>query len=223
MKPLCVSLLLLIIPTIPVAYGQKSPTNSKQIPIATTVCKILEDPSTYNNKLVKVRGYVQASFEYSLLIDEHCPENRIWFALADGSTPPGLQVMLNGRGIPGGKDKKGRPAPPLPVYLVKDENFDLLQHYWIISAKGNACVEGATPDFPPECTTYRVTATFTGRLDSISKEVQEARRKRSNREATDWKGFGHIGMFDAQIVVQSVENVVAMDEDEIREPKSKSQ
>jgi hypothetical protein len=61
-----------------------------------------------------------------------------------------------------------------------------------------------------------------GPLDGISKKVQEARRKRPNREGTDGEGFGHMGMFDAQIVVQSVENVVAVAEDEIRERKSKS-
>jgi hypothetical protein len=39
----------------------------------------------------------------------------------------------------------------------------------------------------------------------------------------DWKGFGQMGMFDAQIVVQSVENVVAMDESEIPNQQKKSQ
>jgi len=37
------------------------------------------------------------------------------------------------------------------------------------------------------------------------------------------KGFGHMGMFDAQIVVQSVENVGAVPEFEIPESASKPQ
>jgi hypothetical protein len=216
------SVVLSIICTLPLAYGQNPPNNAKPLPIETTVCKILDDPSAYNNKLIKVRGYVRASLEYSLLIDERCPESGIWFALADGSAPPELQITVKGSGSAGGKDSKGRPTPPISVHLVKDENFALLRHYWAMSAKRNACIDGPPPDFPPDCTAYRVTATFVGRLDGISKKVQEARRKRSNREGTDWEGFGHMRMFDAQIVVQSVENVVAVAEDEIRERKSKS-
>jgi hypothetical protein len=37
---------------------------------------------------------------------------------------------------------------------------------------------------------------------------------------TDWKGFGQMGMFDAQIVVNRAEDVVAVDELELRNSKS---
>ncbi len=96
------------------AYGQKTTNDLRQKPVETTVCKIFDDPSAYNNKLVKVRGYVQASFEYSLLLDERCPEKLIWFAFADGSGPPQLKIMVRGTGTPGGRDSKGRPIPPIP-------------------------------------------------------------------------------------------------------------
>ena len=52
---------------------------------------------------------------------------------------------------------------------------------------------------------------------------REAHRKRSSRDQIDGKGFGHMGMFDAQIVVQSVENVGAVAEFEIPESASKPQ
>jgi hypothetical protein len=55
---------------IPIAFAQKTPTPIQPKPIETTVCAILADPSSFNNKLVKVRGYVQVSSEYSILTDD---------------------------------------------------------------------------------------------------------------------------------------------------------
>lgn len=94
-------------------------------------------------------------------------------------------------------------------------------HYLALSAKGKACADGPPLAFPPDCTTYRVAATFTGRVDGVSKQVHEAHRKRSSGDQIDGKGFGHMGMFDAQIVVQSIENVIAVAEFEIPESSSK--
>jgi hypothetical protein len=107
--------------------------------------------------------------------------------------------------------------------LIRDSNLEELKHYWTISPKGEACVEAPPPAFPPDCTTYRVTATFIGRVDGVSKQVHAAHLKRSSRDLVDGRGFGQMGMFDAQIVVQSVEQVVAEDESLIRKPSSKSQ
>jgi hypothetical protein len=208
--------LSLLVPTAPLAHGQKAENNPPKRLIEATVCRILDDPSGYNNKLVSVRGFVRANFEYSVLVDEQCPDDGIWFAFADGSGQPELAITVRGKGTPGGRDSKGRATPPLPVRLIKDSNFEELEHYWTLSAKGEACVDRPPSAFPPECTTYRVTATFTGRVDGVSKKVHAAHLKKSSRGAVGGEGFGHMGIFDAQIVVQSVENVVAVDESEIR-------
>jgi len=123
----------------------------------------------------------------------------------------------------GGTDPKGRATRPISVRLIKDSNFDEFERYWAISAKGEACAEGPPPEFPPDCTTYRVTATFTGRVDGVSKEVHAAHLKRASRDPVDWKGFGQMGMFDAQVVVQSVENVIAQDKSLIHKAPPKPQ
>jgi hypothetical protein len=221
-------LILGLLPTliVPLARGQQ--VKSKQPPTAveTSVCKIVDDPSAYNNKLVKVRGFVRASFEYSVLLDATCPEDGIWFGFADGSGPPELVATVTGKGTPGGRDSNGRVMLPVPVRLVRDRNLEELEDYWAISAKGEACADGPPPALPPDCTTYRVTATFIGRIDGVSKQIHAAHVKpvkRSSRDRVDGKGFGHMGMFDAQIVVQSVEKVVAEDESVIRKTPSKSQ
>jgi hypothetical protein len=223
MKALHPIALLLPILVVPLAYGQKAANKAAQTPIEASVCKIGDDPSAYNNKLVKVRGYVSGNFEYSILVDERCPERGIWFAFADGSGPPWLTITTNASGTPGGRDPKGRAKPPIPVRLIRDSNFEELKHYWAISANGEACADGPPPAFPPDCSTYRVTATFIGRVDAVSKKVHAAHQKQSSRDPVDWKGFGQMGLFDAQIVVQSVEKVVAEDESVIRKPPSKSQ
>jgi hypothetical protein len=56
-----------------------------------------------------------------------------------------------------------------------------------------------------------VTATFAGRIDSVSKQLHEAHLKRSPLEHNDGRGFGHMGMFDAELVVGLVEDVLAVD------------
>lgn len=223
MKALHPIALLLPILMVPLAYAQKAANKAAQTPVEVGVCKIADNPSAYNNKLVKVRGYVSGNFEYSILVDERCPESGIWFAFADGSGPSWLTITTNGRGTSGGRDSKGRATPPKPMRLIRDSNLEELKHYWTISAKGEACVDGPPPAFPPDCTTYRVTATFIGRVDGVSKQVHAAHLKRSSRDPLDGRGFGQMGMFDAQIVVQSVEQVVAEGESVIRKPFSNSQ
>ena len=195
-----IRLSILLLLAVPFGYGQKRTAKRPAEPIETTVCKIFYDPSGHNNKLVRVRGYVEISFEYSLLMDEHCPEKQIWFAFGDGSVPPQVLAYTNGR---------RSSSASLAVALVKDESYAELMRYLELSAKGAACADGPPPESLPECTTYRVTATFTGRIDGVSKQLHSAHMRRSDFDRPDGKGFGHMGLFEAQIVVRNVENVVA--------------
>src|SRR5438477_6023569 len=109
--------------------AQNSPKRVRPKPIETTVCKILLNPSFFNNKLVRVRGQVSVGFEYSLLGDEGCSDHAIWFAIADGTGAPGLGMVANGNGKPGGKNSAGTPIPPLSVKLIRDSNFEKFEHY----------------------------------------------------------------------------------------------
>ncbi len=202
--------LLFSILDAPAASPQKASSHIRPKPVETNVCKIIENPSAFNNKLVRVRGFVSVSFEYSTLQDEACSD-AIWFALSDGSGPPGLVATVNGTGKPGGNISKGASTPPLPVKLVLDANFEKFCRYLEVKAKGNPGIDD--PGLPTrlDCCVERVTATFTGRIDSVSKEVHAAHQKRTGRDNPDFKGFGQMGMFDAQLVVESVEDVLAVD------------
>jgi hypothetical protein len=80
-----------------------------------------------------------------------------------------------------------------------------------VKAEDKPCWDLLSEPTPPDCDVDRVTATFTGRIDGVSKEIHAAHLKRSSFDHPDFKGFGQMGMFDAQFVLQSVENVLAVD------------
>ena len=202
--------LLILTATVPSAYAQKDSKNVQPKPIETTVCEIMKNPSAFNNKLVRVRGHVEVSFEYSFLEDDDCSD-ALWFALADGSGPPGLVAIVNGEGKPGGKNSKGVAVKPLLVRLIRDSNFEKFEHYMAVKAEGRPCVNSPFEPTPTDCAVDRVTATFTGRIDSVSKQLHQAHLKRSHSGPNDGKGFGQMGMFDAELVVGLVENVLAVD------------
>jgi hypothetical protein len=210
MNPYSVFLSLVLAFVVPMAHGQGDSKNAQPKPIETTVCKIMENPSAFNNKLVKVRGFVSVSFEYSMLHAEGCTEV-LWFAIADGSGPPGLVATVNGSGKPGGKNAKGAPVKSIPVKLVRDANYERFQHYMTVKAEEKPCLDLLSEPTPPDCDLHQVVATFVGRIDSVSKEIHAAHLKRSSGDRPDFRGFGQMGMFDAQLVLQSVEDALAVD------------
>ena len=81
---------------------------------------------------------------------------------------------------------------------VRDTNFEEFGRYMNHSAKAQQCIDRPPPDIEhlSDCTTYRITATFTGRIDGVSKQVHTAHLKRKFGELTDSKGFGHMGAYD---------------------------
>src|SRR6266404_112945 len=189
---------------------QADASEAKPSVIETTVCAITKRPSAFNNKIVKVHGHLFVNFELSMLRAEGC-DDAVWFEFASGAAAVGLVATVKGNGQLGGKNVKGKRAPPIMVRLVQDSNFEKFQRYMAIKAAEKACDEDILAPSPPDCDVDQVTATFIGRVDSVSEEVHRARLKQPGNAAPDWKGFGLMGQFEAQIVVQSVENVVAVD------------
>ena len=95
--------------------------------------------------------------------------------------------------------------------LVRDANFEKFERYMSVKEAAKPCIDDPTKPTSPDCGVYRITATFTGRIDSVSKEVHADHLKRSPSAKPDFKGFGLMGSFDAQLVVESVENVHVVD------------
>lgn len=131
--------------------------------------------------------------------------------MGDGSAPPGLVATVNGNGKPGGKNSKGAPVKPIPVELVRDANYEKFEHYMAVKAEDKPCWDLLSEPTPPDCDVHQVTATFIGRIDSVSKEIHASHLERSSFDHPDFKGFGQMGMFDAQFILQSVEDVRVVD------------
>jgi hypothetical protein len=60
---------------------------------------------------------------------------------------------------------------------------------------------------------HRVSATFIGRIDGVSSDIHVFHLKRSPLDRADFLGFGQMGLFDAQLVVKSVESDAVLDVD----------
>lgn len=187
---------------IPLAK-EKSAATVPRKPVDTTICEILKSPYAFNDKLVRVRGSVSVSSEYSTIDDDTCSdENGIWFALGGGSSPPGLVATVAGGAHPGAEDAEGRIIPPFEVRLVRDSNFRKFDR--LLRAAVNADKRDAKSE-SGEYVFHQVTATFIGRIDGVSPEIHAFHMKRTPTDKLDYLGFGQAGQFDAQLIVKSVE------------------
>lgn len=171
-----------------------------QKPVDTTVCTVLEDPAAFNNKLVRIRGHFSGNFEYSMLSADGC-DGSLWFAYGDGGEPPSLAAYVSGGARPGSEDSQGKLILPVPVSLVRDARLDRFERQTEAMAKADADYHR---QHPKEFASLCVTATFIGRIDAVSSEIHEFRKKQKTDGHSDFLGFGQMGLFEAQLVTQSV-------------------
>lgn len=173
---------------------KRSQIAARRKPVDTTVCDILKNPSAFNNKLVRIRGYYWGNFENSTLNDSRC-HGSIWLRYAGGAAPPTLGTYVSTVYMPGSEDSKGKRILPIPVTLVRDSRLALFE----------ALVRANPPLEVPLIgdADGKVTATFIGRIDGVSSEVHQFLKEQPPGRA--WLlGFGHLAGCEAQLVLQSV-------------------
>lgn len=170
-------------------------------PVETSICEIAKNPWAFNNKMVRVRGHVWNNFEYSEISGDDCES--IWFTYGGGFGPPGLAAYVAGGATPGAENEEGDRIAPIAVRLIRDSNFQKFERLMVARAKAEARFEKSHPG--QYGVFYEVIATFVGRIDGVSPEIHAAHLKRSPMDRADHLGFGQMGLFDAQLVVQSVE------------------
>lgn len=168
---------------------EQSDIAAHQKPVGTTVCAILANPSAFNNTMVRIRGSFVGNFEYSELNDPAC-HGELWLRYG-GST---LVASVQPTNVLGSEDSEGKRISPVPVVLVRDFKFE----------RFDALVRMNTGRYGPS-TDQRVTATFVGRIDSVSNEVHDYYQKQP-LERRIMLGFGQGGAFEAQFTLQSVED-----------------
>jgi hypothetical protein len=179
---------------------EESDKVAHQKPVDTTICAILENPSTWNNRLVRVRGHYSGNFEYSMLSGDGC-NDALWFAYGGGGAPPSLSAHVGGGASPGAEDAEGRFILPVPITLVRNLKFSHFETQVEQMAKADDESYKKNPDkFVDRC----VTATFTGRLDAVSAEVHKFRKLHPPREQSDFLGFGQMGLFESEFVLETV-------------------
>lgn len=182
---------------------------AKQLkPVDTTICAITANPAAFNNRLVRVKGSYSGNFEYAMLSQDGCPS--IWFEYASAEdSPPGLAIYVPGAAMPGAEDEKGWRISPLTVSLVRDDNFRRFQKLM----KQRVEVQERAKKRRGEFVSYRVTATFIGRIDGVPQQIHEFHKRRSDRDRADFLGFGQMGLFDAQLIMQSVEGDAVLEKE----------
>jgi len=179
--------------------GQRDNQKPKRNLMHVSVCEIRAKPDKYDNKIVRVRASVQINFEYSLLEDPHCSDG-IWLVLGDGTGLPGPAMTVPKQSPKRTADFR-RKAARIPIRLRRDAHYKDLERYLRLDAKGRSCIDNTPVSNLPDCRTYRVTATFMGRVDGVFRDAK------SRHDAPTSQGFGHMGLFDAQLVVESVSEV----------------
>jgi hypothetical protein len=173
---------------------KRSQIAARRKPVDTTVCSVLKNPSAFNNKLVRIRAYYWGNFENSTLNDNRC-RGSIWLRYAGGTAPPSFGTYVSTVYMPGSEDSKGKRILPIPVALVRDSRFERFE---ALVRENRPLVVPLIGD--PD---GKVTATFIGRIDGVSAEVHQFLKGQPPGRA--WLlGFGHLGGYEAQLVLQSV-------------------
>lgn len=163
---------------------QASAIAAKQEPIDTTVCAVLADPGAFNNKLVRIRAYYWGNMENSTLNDDRC-HGSLWLVAANVSSG----------NMFGSEDAEGKRILPIPVSLIQDSKFEQFEKLVRLNPTEAAPLIGAP--------VQHVTATFVGRIDAVPPQVHEFFKNQPPLKRP-MLGFGHLGGYEAELMLQSV-------------------
>jgi hypothetical protein len=172
--------------------------------VDTTVCDILQNPASFNGKMVRVKGTVAAGFDRFAIEGANCGQhvNGIWLSYPEGTKgkagPTALVELVPAKNFAGNVDAPAR----TPVQLDKSKDFKQFDSLLATQFKENSMCLG--------CTKYKVTATLVGRLDGVAKAGV---RRDGAGKIVGWSGFGNVSAYSARLVLQSVSDVVPQEID----------
>jgi hypothetical protein len=172
--------------------------------VDATVCDILQNPASFNGKIVRVKGTVAASFDRFAIEDNSCGQhvNSIWLAYPEGTKgKAGATAVVElqpARNFAGAVDAAQR----TPVQLDKSKDFKQFDSLLATPFKEASMCLG--------CTRYKVGATLVGRLDGVAKAGVQ---RDSAGKIVSWSGFGNLSAYTARLVLQSVADVTPQEID----------
>jgi len=174
--------------------------------VDASVCDVVNHPTKFDGKTVRVKGLVQVDFDSFIMRGDTCTSS-LWLSYPAGTKAKSgpaavltLQLAANSTGTPG----TARPA----VTLEKNQdflNFDLLLS---TRPKTNGMCLG--------CVKSDVMATLVGRVDG-TENAGLARDK--DGKITSLDGFGNMNQYSARLVIESVSDVTAKEIDYSKTPK----
>ena len=174
--------------------------------VDTTVCDILNNPQSFNGKIVRIKGTAVASFDQFVVKGADCGINvnkNIWLSYPEGTKAkagPAVMVQVQpAHNFTGDVPVVQR----TPVTLDKNnKDFKLFDSQLATQyRKGGMCLG---------CNKFEVTATLVGRLDAVEKAGVQ--RDKAGK-IIGFGGFGHLNAYATRLVLQSVSDVTSKEID----------
>lgn len=174
--------------------------------VDTTVCNILDNPQSFNGKIVRVKGTVYAGFDQFVVKGGDCGINvnkNIWLAYPEGikaKAGPAVTVHLQ----PARNFAGDVPAAQRTAVTLDKNNKDFKQFDSLLATpfkKGGMCLG---------CNRYEVTATLVGRVDAVEKAAISYDKA---GKIVGFGGFGHMNAYSARLVLESVSDVASTEVD----------
>ena len=174
--------------------------------VDTTVCNILDNPQSFNGKIVRIKGTVYAGFDQFVVKGADCGLNvnkNIWLSYPEGTKAkagPAVMVHLQ----PAQNFAGNVPAVERTPVTLDTKNKDFKQFDSLVATpykKGGMCLG---------CNRYEVTATLVGRLDAVEKAAIPYDKA---GKIVGFGGFGHMNAYSARLVLESVSDVASTEVD----------
>ncbi len=166
--------------------------------VDATVCDILQNPASFNGKIVRVKGTVSASFDRFAIEGANCGQHvdGIWLSYPEGTKgkagPVAVVELQPAHNFAGTLDSATR----TPVALDKSKDFKQFDSLLAAQFKEDSMCLG--------CSRNKVNATLVGRLDGVARAGVH---HDSTGKIANWTGFGNLNAYSARLVLQSVSDV----------------
>lgn len=171
-------------------------------PVDVNVCDVVKNPAPFDGKMVRIKGTVVAGFDEFIIKDATDPNcgfqvNGIWLSYPQGSKAKSGPVAIVTAQPAHNFAGTLKPVTRTPVTLDKSKDFKQFD-----SLLAQSHQKGL--DMCLGCARYEVTATFTGRLDTVA----DASIKRdASGKIVSFGGFGNMNAYPARLVLASVSDV----------------
>jgi hypothetical protein len=173
--------------------------------VDTDICAIVKNPTSFEGKIVRIKGVAIASYDSFVIKDANVcgfPVDGIWLEYPAGTKGKAGPVALVN--VQPARNYAGPYKAPTRAAVVLDKSKDFKTFDSLMSAprKGSGLCLG--------CVKSSVSATFVGRLDAVANVTLKHDK---DGKVTDFGGFGNMNAYPARLVLQSVSDVTPKDVD----------